>query len=66
MKAPRPAPDAPALVLRPATAADLPSVRALAIQVFLDRCHGYRELGSTTYEFEGERYENRLFARPLP
>ena len=181
MTAARPAPDAPALVLRPAGVADLPSVRALAIQVFLDtyavdgvraslareaeqqfspaaleatlsrasgrlvvaeraghlvafanldlaathalvadahaaelarlyvqpafqrrgigrlllaeaegtaraagctalwltawvgnaralafyRRHGYRELGSTTYAFEDERYENRLFARPL-
>jgi len=26
---------------------------------------GYRQLGSTPYEFEGEQYENRLFAREL-
>jgi ribosomal protein S18 acetylase RimI-like enzyme len=37
------------------------NARALAFY----RRHGYRELGTTLYEFEGERYENRLFARPL-
>jgi len=29
------------------------------------RRQGYRELGSTVYAFEGERYENRLFAKSL-
>ena len=37
------------------------NVRALS---FYRRC-GYRELGATSYEFEGERYENRLFAKAL-
>jgi ribosomal protein S18 acetylase RimI-like enzyme len=27
---------------------------------------GYAELGSTDYEFEGERHENRVFAKTLP
>ena len=27
---------------------------------------GYRELGATPYVFEGEEFENRVFAKPLP
>lgn len=37
------------------------NVRALA---FYAR-QGYAELGSTVYEFEGERHENRVFAKRL-
>ncbi|MED5619779.1 GNAT family N-acetyltransferase [Ideonella sp. BN130291] len=37
------------------------NARALA---FYPR-QGYREQGVTSYEFEGEAYENRLFAKPL-
>lgn len=37
------------------------NARALAFY----RRQQYRELGSTVYEFEGERFENRLFARSL-
>jgi diamine N-acetyltransferase len=37
------------------------NTRALA---FYPR-QGYREQGVTAYEFEGEAYENRLFAKPL-
>ena len=37
------------------------NARALAFY----RSQGYRELGSTIYAFEGERYENRLFAKSL-
>jgi GNAT superfamily N-acetyltransferase len=37
------------------------NTRALA---FYPRC-GYAERGATVYEFQGEAYENRLFARPL-
>jgi GNAT superfamily N-acetyltransferase len=37
------------------------NARALAFY----RGQPYRELGSTVYEFEGERFENRLFARSL-
>ena len=39
----------------------LGNARALAFY----RSQGYRELGSTIYAFEGERYENRLFAKSL-
>ena len=39
----------------------LGNARALAFY----RSQGYHELGSTTYAFEDERYENRLFAKSL-
>ena len=39
----------------------LGNARALAFY----RSQGYRELGSTIYAFEGEQYENRLFAKSL-
>ena len=39
----------------------LENARALAFY----RSQGYRELGSTIYTFEDERYENRLFAKSL-
>ena len=37
------------------------NTRALAFYA----SQGYRELGITQYEFEGERFENRLFAKAL-
>ncbi|MEP7157604.1 MAG: GNAT family N-acetyltransferase [Betaproteobacteria bacterium] len=37
------------------------NARALA---FYPRC-GYRDIGATLYEFENEKHENRVFAKPL-